>query len=437
MKKILLISFLLFFPYQIKAAPISYGEYTTQILTISSDTSLSATDLKIYNIIEINAASGNITITLPSFSNIEKIINFIRTDSTNNIVKITGTDFNAGATYSEFQLDFFRNCQIYSSRSDNKWRINGNDEAVRRSTIKTKSSGIISIQDNSTSFITTNGDGTINITKSGVGEIIDRSSDPFNPTYKRFSWIATNNLDTNPTGQNGTFVVLVDESGTISVESLNSINRLQATSINGFNINNRVQLGTFTRTGTTFTALSSFWQFQGNSNNRINALMDTLGVLNSITDPVTLEVTDINLTMNVTSGIILSRQVGSLVGNGTNAPDIISVNAASTLNQILVNRNNSIISSSTNTNVTQYESPNGTFNTMTNNRYALRWYYYFPFSQFVGYTLGQAEYNDASSALNSNEMPDTPSILSGGVLLRRCAVLKNDTVILNANCEDL
>jgi hypothetical protein len=301
------------------------------------------------------------------------------------------------------------------------------------------SSGVLSIAGSISTFFTINAIGgsndSITINHAGKAVIVDRAS-TFGAKPQYVSWAAGSTV-VSP-GDNGNFIVYIDSDGIVKIGSANDLAKLPAYTTSGINMNNAVQLAGYSITGGTITSGAALLQWWGNNMNRVGALMDALGPINSFGDSITNSIVAGGLNMAIGAGDAISRSVGFKSDLGTQSPDLLPVPSISPTILAFATRDNVVQSFAFNVNVTQYESSLGVLSNIPPNKAANRYFVTFPNNQFSGYHVGKLTYNTTTLAINTTtETANFSQIYAAGVPTIQLAVLVGETNLSNALTKQL
>lgn len=415
----------------------SGGSGDISTITITSDTTLN----QYYNRVEIDGSGGSpITVTLPDNTApfIDKApIYFERIDdftNVNNVVKIVAqTASKLKEVGQEIILDLSLGVEVFLDSNDD-YRSTNSFSEKRRQKLQNMSTSLTIDGYDKDNYITVDTTSqawdTAEILQGGEGWIIDRTSNDFDPDVYKVSWDPTSGIDTSPTNQDGNFIIHVNTTGVITMESIDERSLLPVYSASGANANTNLQIGQFARSGGTATGAAQAIQGLVNSPLAIDQILQSFGTLNSAANPLGVEANGANLNVNFTAG----EGIGTLLGWTGDAGglsrnlNILSADI-SAVTIILVTRDNVIQGSGTTVNVDQYEDPNnpGTLITMANNTSKLNFYRGFPDDGFITECLGQATYATISAALESGESPDFPALVAFGFSLSEIALDKDET----------
>jgi hypothetical protein len=274
-------------------------------------------------------------------------------------------------------------------------------------------------------LFTDNGDGTYNLNYGGQVEIIDRSNYAY-PKLRIIDFSATNNINT---GGNGVFVILINSLGQIiNHQYADQVAELKANDPN-FNTDNHVQLGVVALDAGFISSLQPVIQYSGNIPNRLRSTQRAISIINSNVSPIRIESSGANLNLKIMAGSSISSDFG-FTSQGAKAPDFDEVFVDEDPAFLLgVLRDNTFFASGFDLDVLNYESSVGVLTVMTNNRFSNR--YLISFTDFIGYTLGQNQYNSLQEAFDSELNPDTPSSGAAGLLTNRISLAKNATALNN------
>lgn len=260
----------------------------------------------------------------------------------------------------------------------------------------------------------------------------------FVPRPHKVRWSPATGIDTNPANLSGNFIIHIDKKGNRVTESINATSVLQV--FNGLSVvnsNTNIQIGLMARTAGVVDAVNAAITQAINTSKRIDETQDSLGTVNSSSNPLSISFNGANIKLNLNAGQGLVRSAGLLGDPGGEAPDIEILNTTVTqVLDLLVTRDNVIQAAGTDIDVTRFEDPNnpGTLITMTNNRSKINFYKGFPTEQFVTEILGQAEYGTIAIAKAADEKPEFPSLVEFGLIVQSVAVDKSETD-LTANAE--
>lgn len=298
------------------------------------------------------------------------------------------------------------------------------------------SSGVVSIDGDisiltSPNFNPTSTD-TININLPGEAVFTIRgSANTFGPKLNYINWVATPSL--LPPADNGNFVVIVDQTGALSIINVNNQTKLLPIESGGFSSNNTIQLVQFSLLNGNIQNLSIVIQWHGNLGNRFSALMDSLGVVSSLLDESTISIVPGTTGFSINKGTAIGVSGSGFINNdGTNYPDAVAIPDIPTAIIAIATRFNVIISFGFTLNTTDYEKPIGTIIPIPPNKAANRFTVIFPGSQFTGGQLGQEVYNTTLLAIESFEEPQFSAIGAGGIRALQIAVNLNENDLSNA-----
>ena len=412
-------------------------------LQVTGDTTLT----KHFDRIEIDGSAGDVTITLPDNANPFKgrnAMEFIRVDdfaNINFIVKIVAeTPSNLAETDNEIILDIELSVQVYFSSVDNKYRsVNGFSEKRIQELLTRSTSSYVAGYATQANYLeintTAQAHETLDINQSGTGWIYDRTTEKFKSRPFKIKWDSadTQALDSTPPNTDGQFLVMLDKDGTIIIESVNELPILPSFNDGGRNSNTELQIGLFFRDSGVISATNAGGGEKVNTAIRVDDTLDTLGVVNSATNPYLISFNGANLNLDLSAGQALVRATGFLTDIGGLAPDIENLDAPITqITIIFATRDGTIqgITSPGTMNVTQFEDPNnpGTLITIINDTKAkVNFYKAFPSDSFLGEIPGQAEYISVAAAVAADEDPEFPSLVAFGVPIQKICILKNET----------
>lgn len=291
---------------------------------------------------------------------------------------------------------------------------------------------------NWTNIVSTSDNLTADVNYAGNAIIIDRLSDKFNPKMNKVTWNTVTGLV--PPNTDGNNVVYVYKDGTVGIIGTNNpdLPIYDPAFPDNPNQNNSIQIGLVITDGGTIIEAAGFVEYRGSNMLRFsNLLSKFLGVINSSANPVIVSPVGGNLEMEFSDGEILSLNVGTITSEDFQNPDTRIVSGQSPATMLLVDRNSVIQGVGTNVNVTQYESSPGVFSLVPMNQFKVAFFRIVPGSQFLGYVLGQAVYGTAQDAINANESPDFPEILSRSANSIALIIERNETDLNNSVQYDL
>lgn len=401
---------------------------------------------KHFDRIELDGLASDITITLPDNTSPFKgrnAMEFIRVDdfaNINNIVKIVAqTPSNLAETNQEIILDIDLSVKVYFSSTDNKYRsVNGFSEKRINTLLSRSTCSYVSGYTTQANYLSINTTAeaheTLDINQSGNGWIYDRTTEKFASKPFKVKWNSadTQALDSTPPNTDGQFITMLDKDGTIITESVNELPILPSFNNSGRNSNTELQISVFFREAGLMSAVSAGGGEKVNTAIRVDDVLDTLGVVNSATNPYLISFNGANLNLDLSTGQALVRATGFLTDIGGLAPDIEDLDVAETqITIIFATRDGTIqgISSPGTMNVTQFEDPNnpGTLITMQNDTKAkVNFYKAFPSDLFLAEIVGQAEYLSVQGAIDADEDPEFPSLVAFGVPVQKVCILRNE-----------
>ena len=268
------------------------------------------------------------------------------------------------------------------------------------------SSGVLEVEGDITTLISFNsevGTDTINVNNGGKVVIVNRDSTfAAKPEYK--SWIPT--LSIASPADNGNFIIYVDSTGLVKIANVNNNSKLPAFDEGSIDMNNSVQLGTYTMIGGNISSGVGVIQWIGNTGNRIFGMMDSLGVINDLTLRVATEVVDGTLNLAIKGGKAASRSAGALDSEITKKADTVFVPDVSPSIIAIGDRNNVILSFGFVVDTENYESSIGTISPIPSDKSVNSFFVVFPNNQFIGMQYGQVLYNTPLLAQESFETPE-------------------------------
>lgn len=293
------------------------------------------------------------------------------------------------------------------------------------------STGLLSMTGDPETLITDNMDGTIDINHGGQFRIVDRT-DTFNflSRARRNSFIATNNIDHTASGTDGNKVIIVDMSGTITIEALasGSAKLLAFEGVGVPNFNTHVQIGSISKDSGTINSFLTVISVNNNINNKLRFATDTIGVVNSVNDPQDIVISGNNdLKLNYTKGSSILTDIGFVDTDGLSPDQDILAADVTDVPILSVTRDGIIQAIGTDLNVLDIESPIGTLTPMGNNRSANRYVLGFADEQFIAVLFGQADFSTIDVAAIAPETLDNIALTQFGVKLRKISVEKSET----------
>lgn len=396
---------------------------------VTGNFTLKATDQRV----EIDATSGNITITLPTitaaFKNKSNIL-FKRIDTTSNTVTFVGT----GGNYEDENLQIgndpqLESIKIYAS-NDNTWRRDGYGLPEQRIYYRNLSTGLIIIgsgTDDPANLLTDNGDGTIDVNFGGEFRIVDRVNEdnttpvlnnrPFKIRSRIVKWVATANINHIAAGSDGEFWITVDENSTIEI-TLSTTGSLLVPvfSDSGINLNTHLQLGGMVKTSGTVDVLESAPVVDNNIPNTIRHIArNAIGVINSADESIEIDPIAGTIQLALNEGITFTGAPGQWLASGGLTTNFFRSVATSPVSIFTIDRagDGNIVSISTSANVTEFESSPGVFSSIGASKAANRFYQ----SELIFITelLGQKTFSGGArltDAAADNEPLDIPGLTS-------------------------
>lgn len=289
---------------------------------------------------------------------------------------------------------------------------------------KLESTGLVKFNGDSSTLITDNGDGTININHSGLFDRIVKT-DPGNYESETISgnWIATNNIDHTAAGADGNVLIIVDRNGVISIIQLVSGNAfLPSFSTTEPDLNSHIQIGILTKTAGSIFNLEPTIVWNGNVMSRLRYLIKEIGVLTSLTNPSVITAGG-NLELNVTSGdrLLIDSEGAFLQTDGMN-PEQVNDNALTSALIVKALRDDSISSQSLDLDVNNIEDINSPGMLVSKGASRASNNFMLTFQTFIVQIYGQIIYSggtrivDASQANESSEIPGIA--LAGGKIVQ-------------------
>lgn len=413
---------------------ISTGATTTTTTTnVTGDYTVKATD----QVIEYDATSGNILVTEPTitaaFKNKGKILH-VRIDTSSNTVTFQGTGGNSQNEGFILGSDpLLESIETYAS-NDGTWRRAGYGLPEQKDYFSSLSTGIITMTGDPETLITDNMDGTIDINHGGDFRIVDRT-DTFNflSRSRRRSFVATSNIDHTASGTDGNKVIIVDNTGAISIVALPSGSAKLLAFENGGppNFNTHVQIGSITKDAGVINNFVGLVTINNNIYNNVRYIMDSVGILNNTNDPQDIVISGNN-------DLKLKYTAGSSMLTDTGFPD----NAGISINQnilaadipdvpiVSVTRDGIIQAVGTDLNVLDIESPIGTLTPMANNTASNRYSLGFADEFFIVILFEQFDFGGGTALQDASDAPDNLNnitLTQFGVKLRKISVDKNET----------
>ena len=276
-------------------------------------------------------------------------------------------------------------------------------------------------------------DGTLNINHAGNYQVV-KPIDQFNFVMKAFgrSWAPVSNLDHTAVGADGNFVIIVDETGVISIDELPSGSaKLLAFEGTGIaNFNSHVQIGSITKAGNVINSFVPVLSTTNNIHNKHRYFLDSVGVLNNKNNPQAIEFAGASLELVYKAGDSLLTDIGFTDTGGVSPDQDILAADLNPATLVLVTRDDVIQAVTLDIDVVNIESPVGTIVAMSNSTAANRFVLGFADELFIAYLLGQTDYAGGSAladAANAGEAVDNPSLTILGVLMDQISLMKNET----------
>ena len=293
------------------------------------------------------------------------------------------------------------------------------------------STGVMTMTGDPETLLTDNGDGTIDVNHGGVYRIVDRT-DTFNflSRSRCKSWVATSNIDHTASGADGNKVIIVDNTGVISIIALPSGSaKLLADEGAGIpNFNTHLQIGSLSKDAGSIDSFLFFVGINNNIHNRLRYGLDTVGVVNSVNDPQDIIISGNNdLKLKYTKGSALFTDIGFINTNGLSLDQDILLADIADVPLVSVTRDGIIQSLSTDLDVLNIESPIGTLTPMGNNQAANRYVLGFADEQFVGILFGQVDFGTVALAAAASEALNNIALTQFGVKLQKISVDKSET----------
>lgn len=300
------------------------------------------------------------------------------------------------------------------------------------------SSGVVSIDGDIATLVSPNinpsGTDTYNIHHGGVARIVDRASGAFEAKVKYITWEPTFGIV--PTITNGISVIILNPKG-LYAEAVGGP-LLSAYSEDLANMNDSVELATFTLLAGNTQALSAAVQWFGNTPNRLAYLMDVIGPLANKFNKPTVSVIPGTLFLQINPGTSLLRGIGFLDNLGAKKGDYKNVPLESPAVIALANRINQVISFGITVNTTDYESSPGVFTPIPPNKSVNGFSLIFSeTTTFIGYQLGQDFYGTIDLALASIEQPNISAILFAAFPAIQLGINEGETDLANSKQLDL
>lgn len=398
--------------------------------SVTSNYTIKSTDQRI----EYDASGGNIVVTYPvitaAFKN-KPDLEHKRIDTSLNTVNFIGTSGN----YEDENFQLGNDPQLESIKTyasnDGTWRRAGYGLPEQKAYYDSLSTGLISLTGDPTTLITDNGDGTMDINHGGDFRIVDRT-DTFNfiSRSRLRSFVATSNIDHTASGADGNKVIIIDNTGTISIIALpKNSSKLSADEGSGIpNFNTHLQIGTLTKNSGTVNNFIFLVTINNNIFNNTRFFLDSIGIINTIMDPQDIVISGNNdLKLKYTKGSSLLTDTGFKNTGGLSLnqnkliADIVDVPIIS------VTRDGLIDSISTDLNVVDIESPIGTLTPMSNNQAANRYILGFADEEFVVALYGQIDFGTIAAAALAPDLLANIDLTQFGTKLRKISVNKNET----------
>ena len=298
-----------------------------------------------------------------------------------------------------------------------------------------QSSGVLDIQGDLATLVSFNAPlGEVNVNLGGDAVIVNRDV-TFGAKPEYVSWVPT--LAIPSPSPNGSFIVYVDNAELVKIANINNLSKLPAFDSGGLDMNNAVQIGTYSITNGTITSGAPIIQWTGNLDNRLKGLSDALSVVNYFGERIRNDIVAGTLNLQIITGKAFTRTAGVVNSLITKRPDIVEVPNISPSVIGLALRNNVIVSFGTAVDVLNYESPVGTLSVIPPNKAVNRFFVVFPNNQFTGYQLGQTTYTTPLLAQDSFEESEFSSIFANGVPTIQLSLDKSETDLSNALVKNL
>lgn len=289
--------------------------------------------------------------------------------------------------------------------------------------------------------------GSFNIELPGVYRIVDRVDDlnqpPANNQFsksrsKMFAWTATSNIDHTAVGLDGNFIILVDNTSTISIVQLPS-GRARLSSFEFLatpNFNTHVSLGSLTKDGGDVVLSQTVTETNNNPINRIKNIADIINVINNTHTPIT--VSPIAGTIGIAQNLgvaFIGTQGGYEESNGLNPNQTLSiVSSPSTIFTVDRAGNGNITNISTVLNINEFESSPGVFTSKGASKASNN--FIIGFGNFNVELLGQTTYSGGTRLVDASvagEEIDNPGISILGIITSQISIENAATDLTNSS----